>query len=189
MIQSIEHKEREQIINKWGNETIISSDHVAAMKSILNLPWNQMREVSRWLKTFNIKMASEKKVREISKKWIGNGLQAELAPLSVKVKGSNRVCIVPKPWVYLYNMLAHILHRLDTLKLHNQITHHSFIPTGEVHIKIGGDHGDTSFKMAYQVANVNNPNKKENTVIFSIFEGKFSSFCIKFCYSFVQSIE
>ena len=42
----------------------------------------------------------------------------------------------------------------------------------EIHIIIGGDHGAGSFKMSFQVANVENPNRKDNTVVFSIFEAK-----------------
>ena len=44
--------------------------------------------------------------------------------------------------------------------------------TDEIHIKIGGDHGGGSFKMSYQVANVTNPNSKDNTTVFSLFEAK-----------------
>ena len=35
----------------------------------------------------------------------------------------------------------------------------------EIHIKIGGDHGGSSFKMSFQVAHVENPNRKDNTVV------------------------
>ena len=48
----------------------------------------------------------------------------------------------------------------------------NFIKDNEIHVKIGGDHGGGSFKMSYQVANTNNPNSKENTIIFSTFEAK-----------------
>ena len=51
---------------------------------------------------------------------------------------------------------------------------HVFIPDDKISIKIGGDHGGGSFKMSYQVANVNQPTKLDNTVIFSIFEAKDS---------------
>jgi len=44
----------------------------------------------------------------------------------------------------------------------------------EIHIKIGGDHGGDSFKACYQVCNVQSPNSKDNTVIFSMFEAKDS---------------
>ena len=42
----------------------------------------------------------------------------------------------------------------------------------EIHLKIGGDHGGGNYKMSFQVANVVNPNRKDNTVVFSIFEAK-----------------
>ena len=42
----------------------------------------------------------------------------------------------------------------------------------EIHIKIGADHGGNSFKACYQICNINCPNNKDNTVVFSIFEAK-----------------
>ena len=42
----------------------------------------------------------------------------------------------------------------------------------EMHIKVGGDHGGGNFKMSFQVANVENPSRKDNTVAFSSFEAK-----------------
>ena len=48
------------------------------------------------------------------------------------------------------------------------IINYQFIKN-EIHIKIGGHHSGGSFKMSFQVANVENPN---NTVVFSIFEAK-----------------
>ena len=49
--------------------------------------------------------------------------------------------------------------------------HHPF-QNNQIQIKIGGDHGGNSFKMSYQLCNTNNPNSKENTVVFNIFEAK-----------------
>ena len=42
----------------------------------------------------------------------------------------------------------------------------------EIHLKIGGDHGGASFKMSFQVANVVDPNRQDNTVVFNIFVAK-----------------
>ena len=42
----------------------------------------------------------------------------------------------------------------------------------EIHLKIGGDHGGASFKMSFQVANVVDPNRQDNTVVFNIFVTK-----------------
>ena len=52
------------------------------------------------------------------------------------------------------------------------LLHHSFIADNEIHLKIGGDHGGGSFKMCYEIVNTKNPNCKENTVVFSLFEAK-----------------
>lgn len=43
---------------------------------------------------------------------------------------------------------------------------------GEIHVKVGGDHGGKSFKACYQVCNTKAPNSKDNTVVYSIFEAK-----------------
>ena len=69
-------------------------------------------------------------------------------------------------------MVGHVLRHLDTLKSLNKLFQHSFIPDDEIHLKVERDHGGGSFKMSFQVGNVLNPNKPENTVIFSITEAK-----------------
>lgn len=43
---------------------------------------------------------------------------------------------------------------------------------GEIHVKIGGDHGGGSFKWVYQICNVAHSNSNENTVVFNLFEAK-----------------
>jgi len=44
------------------------------------------------------------------------------------------------------------------------------IPSDEVWIKLGGDKGGSSFKMSFQLLNNPNPNSKQNTCVFSMFE-------------------
>ena len=46
------------------------------------------------------------------------------------------------------------------------------IQDNEVHVKIGGDHGRQSYKESLRVCNTHNPNSKDNTVVFNIFEAK-----------------
>ena len=48
------------------------------------------------------------------------------------------------------------------------IANHSFIPDDEVVVKISGNHGK-SFKMMYQIANVEHPNRESNTIPISVF--------------------
>ena len=58
------------------------------------------------------------------------------------------------------------------LKSTNLLYDHPFIPKDAVRLKICGDHGGSSFKASFQIANVLNPNQPNNTVIFSIMEAK-----------------
>ena len=67
--------------------------------------------------------------------------------------------------------MGYVIHYLDCLKENNLLVD-SFIPSDEIFLKVGGDHGGGSFKMSFQVANVENPNKPENTVVFSVLEAK-----------------
>ena len=52
--------------------------------------------------------------------------------------------------------------------------HNETIPDDEVHIKLGSDAGGGSFKMAFQIANLEKQNSKTNAVVFSVFEAKDS---------------
>ena len=79
------------------------------------------------------------------------------------------------------------LQLLSDLKL---LVNHKFIHPEEVHIKIGGDHGDDSFKMGYQIANVLNRNRPDNTITFSYFCAKNSRSNLKSCLSrFTRQID
>lgn len=54
---------------------------------------------------------------------------------------------------------------------YNRLTwHEDLIPADELWIKIGGDKGGGTFKMAFEICNVINPNAMKNTVVFSAFE-------------------
>ena len=52
--------------------------------------------------------------------------------------------------------------------------HEGLIPEDEVWIKIGGDKGGGSFKMSFQVANVQCVNSPKNTYVFCCFEANDS---------------
>ena len=51
------------------------------------------------------------------------------------------------------------------------IVHHEFL-NNEIYVKIQGDHDGERFKMSLQIVNTANPNSKDNTITFSIFEAK-----------------
>jgi len=49
--------------------------------------------------------------------------------------------------------------------------HDGRLPQDEIWLKIGGDKGGGTFKMAVQILNVLHPNSPNNTCVFCIFEG------------------
>ena len=81
-----------------------------------------------------------------------------------------------KPCCYIFNLVGYVLRYLDSLRETNLLVNVSFIPSDKTFLQIGADHEGGSFKMSFQIANVNNPNKAENTVVFSILEAKDNKF-------------
>ena len=81
--------------------------------------------------------ASEGTTRQVVDKWVGDGIRAEEVPASV-MKGK-KIIIQLRPWCYLYNLVGYVLKYLYDLDKTVQLHHHAFIPTEEVHLKIGGD--------------------------------------------------
>ena len=53
-----------------------------------------------------------------------------------------------------------------------RLTWNNAIPENEVHIKLGGDSGGWSFKMAFQIANLRHSSSNTNTVVFAMFHAK-----------------
>ena len=179
IVKSFGVNEREDILKSFKDSVTVPADAVASMKSVLGLPWNLVRDIRRWLKTFHVSLASEGQVRSVVKDWVGTGLYAEELPATV-IK-DKRVSVKLKPWCYIFNLVGYVLHYLDSLRETNLLVDVSFIPSDEIFLNIGGDHGGGSFKMSFQIANVYNPNKAENTVVFSILEAKDNKSNLMLC--------
>ena len=178
-IKSLGKEERAEIMKSLS--VTIPKNHMAAMKATLNMQWNQIRELRRWLKSFNVELASESKTRATVNERVGKGLITEMAPLTAPSQSGRYLQINPTPWAYVYNLVGHVLKHLKHLHDHDKLVVHPFIPEDEIIVKIGGDHGGDSFKMCYQVANVENPNNKHNTIVFSLFEAKDTRPNLRIC--------
>ena len=101
------------------------------------------------------------------KGWLKNCLQCEELPASFLKDKKLTVKLVPS--CYIFNLVGYVLNYLD--EMDTVLTNPIFIPS-EVFSKIGGDRGQGSFKMSFQITNTNNPNKPENTVLFNVMEAK-----------------
>ena len=65
--------------------------------------------------------------------------------------------------IYLHFKIA-----LSSLK--NLTWHNEALPSDEIWLKIGGDKGGSSFKMNFQIVNVQCPNSVGNTCVFVAFQ-------------------
>ena len=63
-----------------------------------------------------------------------------------------------------------ILHFPTKCRVHRLTWHDGAIPEGEIWVKLGGDKGGGSFKMSFQICNVEHPNSPSNTCAFCVFE-------------------
>ena len=170
MVKSMDMVEREEVLKKMKHAITVPADHFASMKSTLNMPFNLLRDVRRWLQTFNINLAPEGNTRKVMNDWVGNGLRAE--EISAFVMKGKKMITAIKPWCYLFNLVGYVIKFLSDLDETRQLCDCPFIPDNEIHLKIGGDHDGGSFKMSFQIGNVYSPNKPQNTVIFRIMEAK-----------------
>ena len=79
----------------------------------------------------------------------------------------------PAPFAWVRNPQALVEQHLSSLLRQNLLTWHSCgaggpaLPEDEIWIKIGGNKGGNSFKLAFQVANQPKPNAADHTVVFS----------------------
>eukprot|EP00117_Sycon_ciliatum_P046983 scpid49621/ scgid33600/ len=139
-----------------------------AIKADLNLPWAGLRKLQRWLKLFRVPIESEGSMRKRLDEDLPFDILAEELPLQAR-SGE----VVMSPVVRFDSLVRVVLHYLDMYESVGQLTwRDGAIPDDEVWVKVGGDHGGKSFKMMFQIANLDHPNSLHNTIPFLVFTGK-----------------
>ena len=145
----------------------------------------------RWLKTFNVSLASERRQRALASAEVGENLAHEMVPFSFSKEGGG-VWIKDVPFVYVPNLIAKVNDRLMSQQrcyfkfkhghLWYKLTygdytcrctgftwHNGFIPADELWLKLGGDKGHGSFKFTLQIMNVQHPNSIKNTTLLAVY--------------------
>ncbi|XP_019616490.1 PREDICTED: uncharacterized protein LOC109464011 [Branchiostoma belcheri] len=153
----------------------IPDGHLLAAKVDLNMTYRQTRELKRWLKEYNITLESERTSRQITKSLLEeHGVWCQLLPFTARDgDGGHTVKLLPAAAVNSLRATVDAIVRRNAEE--GKLTwHEGVIPAGELWIKILGDHGGGSFKMAFQVLNKESPNSRTNTVVFNIFNAKDS---------------
>ena len=118
-LKCLTREERESVLAGANLPIVIPVDHSLAMKADLALPWAKLRIVqrynqgvleithqhshSRWLKAFNISLASERKQRVLAKDLVGENYKVESVPFSFTI--DSREVIQEAPFVYVPNLI------------------------------------------------------------------------------------
>ena len=135
-VMSCTHSDRSKLLQEISAESCVISVSTAdalAMRTELNIPWHKFRALKRslpfvvldvfiitmyylrWLKMWQIEVASEKKMRLKADDLLGDNFKAEMVPLSFKHQNSGNI-IKPAPLAYiphLWDRVENILEQSD----------------------------------------------------------------------------
>ncbi|XP_066286471.1 uncharacterized protein [Branchiostoma lanceolatum] len=154
------------------DKIVVPHGHLLAAKVGMGMNWSQLRKLKRWLKQYGVKMESEAISRKLAAEML-SGFKVEAENLPFSVKGDKESTVKLLPCAYVTSLRDAIYDYLERSNTANSlIWHDKTIPEGEIWIKVGGDHGGGTFKMAFQILNKTSPNSQTNTTVFCIFDAK-----------------
>ena len=138
-----------------------------AIKADLQMPWNGLRKLRRYLREFGVPLESERTMREQLKTELPFPLVVREVPLHTD---SNTIAMCPV--AYFEDLVGLVKHYLTLNKEAGFLMWHDGLSESEVIVKVGGDHGGGSFKFCFQIVNVEHPNALSNTIPFLVFCAK-----------------
>jgi hypothetical protein len=129
-------------------------------------------------------------MRKRAKEVIGDGVVVEKVALTFPLKdGKGGEEVILKPFGSISDLWKKVTELLEqnerytvmsnsifllslVMHRHGRLTwHEGRLPEDEIWVKLGGDKGGGTLKMAFQIVNVLHPNATNNTCVFCIFEG------------------
>ena len=148
------------------HRTYVTSLHITT-----HLTWFSFRKLRVWLREFGIYLQSEHCMRSEMESEQPFHFISEKVPMCDK-SGHVILCAM----VAVPDLMGLFLHYIDEYDSTDQlIWHDGAIPDDTIVVKIGGDHGDGTLKMAFQIANHRQPHSLQNTIPFLVLEAKDSS--------------
>ena len=165
-VRGMASRERDTLLLMANLKPLASKPGTAlAIKADMQLPWYQLRKLQKWFTSFGISLESERVTRQYLRDCVPKYC-AENVPLSVKEGIS--LC----PMIFIQDLVGFVFHMLSLHDCSGTLYHHEGIPTDQVWVKFGGDHGGKSFKFCFQIVNTKNPNSFRNTIPVCVFSGK-----------------
>eukprot|EP00117_Sycon_ciliatum_P016182 scpid19464/ scgid4041/ E3 ubiquitin-protein ligase NRDP1; RING finger protein 41 &gt; E3 ubiquitin-protein ligase NRDP1; RING finger protein 41 len=169
-LQSLRRSQREDLLREAGLlPEGLQKGIGLAIKSDLQLPWNGLRKLRRYLRLCGLSLESEREMR----KQLSEELPFPLVAKEVPLLDSSGTVIM-SPVVCFDNLVELVLHFVELNEEAGTLVWEGACPEDELWVKIGGDHGGHSFKLCFQLVNVLHPNSLSNTVPFLVFAAKDS---------------
>ena len=169
-------EEKRAAILKYAacNQVSISTKTSTQIRARLLLSWSKQRTLRKIAKQEGIKFPSERKEREFQKKAVLGEVSVKEVAVYFYNKRQDRQIVQKTPMAYVENLPTFVTNLLDSYDKKEMLVWPSSMPKDEIWLKIGGDHGGGSFKMALQVANTQKPNSSASTHMIQIVECKDS---------------
>ena len=169
-------EERQQLLFSAKVHYYVQPEEAVALSCHLRLTNEQLRKLRRWTKKWNLFLASERQTRALAVDKIGEvEIGAEMIQ-SVSTDEDGARSLHPAAYAWVKNLNVLVENHLSSLLEQDVLTWHSrgingpALPSNELWLKIGGDKGGGSFKMAFQVVNQPRPNSADYTIVFSCLE-------------------
>ena len=144
------------------------------LKSEVGLNFSELRRTKRCLKPLGIHFENEQKEREIRDDILKDRFTSEYLESTDKSnENMENVENIGIPLVYIPDLCGFVFDHLNALNSEGLFhTRDLTLPSDEVWIKLGGDHGGDIFKVTLQVLNKSSPNSKDNTIVIMALQGK-----------------
>ncbi len=156
---------------KRGN--YISKTMCNVMKSFAGLTYYRFRKLELLFRQVGVVVESEQAMKEEIKCLVGSHFQSAMINFEFR-DGDHPDSMygmrsTTAPCVYVEHLGFLITDTLSQCHDARMLHWHPSIPKEEIWLNIGGNKGQGSFKMGFQVVNVEKPNSQSNAVIFRCF--------------------
>ena len=143
-IKKATKQKRTKLLEAVGyKKSFLSRTKALAMRTACGLSWTQHRKQRKFLKDSGIDVESEKKQRTVQKEIRCGTVQTEKRMLS-----NSNGDMLETPVAFIESIPDFVKSVLDQYDQNNKLTwHNGTIPSNEIWIKVGGDHGGGSFSL------------------------------------------
>ena len=168
--------EREELLFQAKVHHYVSPAESLSMAVNLRLTNDQLRKLRLWTKRWNVYLAGERQARKFAEAQVGDvQIESEMVLATTSMSDGAAHDLSPSAFAWIQNLIALISQHLNSLEKRQLLTWHDqgdglSLPKDEVWLKIGGDKGGGSFKMAFQIANQPCPNSADHTIVFACLE-------------------